>query len=39
MRDGFASMSAADRAALLAYVAYPFADPVLVRRCSTATSP
>jgi CxxC motif-containing protein (DUF1111 family) len=35
MRSAFALMPASDRAALLAYVAYPFADPVMVRRCST----
>jgi CxxC motif-containing protein (DUF1111 family) len=35
MRSAFASMPTSDRAALLAYVAYPFADPVVVRRCST----
>jgi len=35
MHDAFVELSADDRAALLAYVAYPFADPVLVRRCST----
>jgi CxxC motif-containing protein (DUF1111 family) len=35
MRDAFVAMSKDARAALLAYVAYPFADPVLVRRCST----
>jgi predicted heme/steroid binding protein len=35
MRDAFVMMSADARAALVAYVAYPFADPVLVRRCSS----
>jgi CxxC motif-containing protein (DUF1111 family) len=40
MRDAFVAMSSEARAALVAYVAYPFADPVLVRRCSLpATSP
>jgi CxxC motif-containing protein (DUF1111 family) len=33
-RNAFLSMGAPDRAALLAYVAYPFADPVIVRRCA-----
>jgi len=37
MRDAFVAMSAAARTALLAYVAYPFADPVTVRSCVTAT--
>jgi len=34
----FVKMPAADRAALLAYVAYPFADPVPLRHCA-ASSP
>jgi CxxC motif-containing protein (DUF1111 family) len=34
MRTAFLSMNATDRAALLAYVAYPFADPVIVRHCA-----
>jgi CxxC motif-containing protein (DUF1111 family) len=34
MRDAFVAMPAAARAALLAYVAYPFADPVIVHSCS-----
>ena len=33
----FRNMSASDRAALLAFVAYPFADPVPLRRCATST--
>jgi CxxC motif-containing protein (DUF1111 family) len=37
-RNIFVSVSASQRAALLAYVAYPFADPVIVRRCSTPAS-
>jgi CxxC motif-containing protein (DUF1111 family) len=32
--DLFVNMPADDRAALLAYVAYPFADPVPLRRCA-----
>jgi len=32
MRDSFIAMPAAARAALVAYVAYPFADPVFVTR-------
>ena len=39
MRSAFLRMTADQRASLLAYVAYPFADPVLVRRCLTAASP
>jgi CxxC motif-containing protein (DUF1111 family) len=35
--DLFVNMPAADRAALLAYVAYPFADPVPIRHCATST--
>jgi CxxC motif-containing protein (DUF1111 family) len=34
MRDAFATLPAAARAQLLAYVAYPFDDPVPIRRCS-----
>ena len=33
----FRAMSATDRADLLAFVAYPFADPVPIRRCATST--
>jgi CxxC motif-containing protein (DUF1111 family) len=33
----FVKMPAADRAALLAYVAYPFADPVPLRHCAAST--
>jgi CxxC motif-containing protein (DUF1111 family) len=33
MHDAFVALSAEARTALLAYVAYPFADPVLVRHC------
>jgi CxxC motif-containing protein (DUF1111 family) len=33
----FVKMPAADRAALLAYVAYPFADPVPLRHCATSS--
>jgi CxxC motif-containing protein (DUF1111 family) len=33
--DAFVQMSADDRAALVAYVAYPFADPVPLRRCAS----
>ena len=36
-RDLFVSMSADQRAALLAFVAYPFADPLLVRHCTAPT--
>jgi CxxC motif-containing protein (DUF1111 family) len=39
MRDAFVAMSSEARAALVAYVAYPFADPVLVRRCSLPATP
>jgi CxxC motif-containing protein (DUF1111 family) len=39
MRAVFLDMSAEQRAALLAYVAYPFADPILVRRCATPAAP
>jgi CxxC motif-containing protein (DUF1111 family) len=39
MHDAFVDMPAADRAALLAYVAYPFADPVPVRQCPTTSAP
>jgi CxxC motif-containing protein (DUF1111 family) len=35
--DRFVQMPAADRAALLAYVAYPFADPVPLRHCATSS--
>ena len=34
MRNAFVEMTAAERAALEAYVAYPFADPVIVRHCA-----
>jgi CxxC motif-containing protein (DUF1111 family) len=34
MRNAFLSMTTDERAALAAYVAYPFADPVIVRRCA-----
>ena len=37
MHDAFVALSADARAQLLAYVAYPFADPVPVRTCNTAT--
>ena len=37
-RDAFAAIPASARAALLAYVAYPFADPVPLRHCA-ASSP
>ncbi len=36
-RDQFAKMSASNRAALLAFVAYPFADPVPIRHCAVST--
>jgi CxxC motif-containing protein (DUF1111 family) len=35
--DLFVGMPADDRAALVAYVAYPFADPVPLRHCATST--
>ena len=35
MHDAFVALSADQRADLLAYVAYPFADPVPVRSCFT----
>ena len=35
MHDSFVALSADQRAQLLAYVAYPFADPVPVRSCMT----
>jgi len=38
-RDAFVALSAEARANLLAYVAYPFADPVPVRRCVGAVNP
>jgi CxxC motif-containing protein (DUF1111 family) len=38
MHDAFVALSATERAQLLAYVAYPFADPVPLRRCVTGTS-
>ncbi|HEY4106063.1 MAG TPA: di-heme oxidoredictase family protein, partial [Polyangiaceae bacterium] len=36
-RTAFSRLSASERAALLAFVAYPFADPVLVRHCAGPT--
>jgi CxxC motif-containing protein (DUF1111 family) len=39
MRDAFVAMDSASRAAVLAFVAYPFADPVLVSHCTTSASP
>jgi CxxC motif-containing protein (DUF1111 family) len=36
-RDTFVAMPAAARAQLLAYVAYPFADPVPVRHCGASS--
>jgi CxxC motif-containing protein (DUF1111 family) len=39
MHDAFIALSATARAQLLAYVAYPFADPVPVRRCAAASAP
>jgi CxxC motif-containing protein (DUF1111 family) len=36
-RTAFLGLSAADRAALVAFVAYPFADPLLVRHCAPPT--
>ena len=36
-RDSFLKMSADQRAALLAFVAYPFADPLLVQHCTAPT--
>jgi CxxC motif-containing protein (DUF1111 family) len=38
-RDAFAAISADARAALLAYVAYPFADPVPLRQCAVSSAP
>jgi len=38
MRDSFAALSATARAQLLAYVAYPFADPVPLRTCVPAAA-
>jgi CxxC motif-containing protein (DUF1111 family) len=35
MHDAFVALTADQRASLLAYVAYPFADPVPVRSCFT----
>jgi CxxC motif-containing protein (DUF1111 family) len=37
--DLFVNMPASDRAALLAYVAYPFADPVPLRLCAASAAP
>jgi len=37
--DLFVNMPASDRAALLAYVAYPFADPVPLRLCVASSAP
>ena len=39
MRAAFLAMPKASRDALLAYIAYPFADPVIVHGCSNAFSP
>jgi CxxC motif-containing protein (DUF1111 family) len=39
MRDTFAALPADARAQLLAYVAYPFEDPVPLRRCASSTAP
>jgi CxxC motif-containing protein (DUF1111 family) len=36
-RDLFVKMTADQRQALLAFVAYPFADPVPIRHCATST--
>lgn len=36
-RDSFLKMTADQRAALLAFVAYPFADPLLVQHCTAPT--
>jgi CxxC motif-containing protein (DUF1111 family) len=38
MRDAFVQLSATARAQLLAYVSYPFADPVPVRQCLPAAA-
>jgi CxxC motif-containing protein (DUF1111 family) len=37
MRDAFAALSAEARAKLLAYVSYPFDDPVPLRHCAAST--
>jgi CxxC motif-containing protein (DUF1111 family) len=39
MHDAFVGLSPTSRAQLLAYVAYPFADPVPVRNCAAPSSP
>jgi CxxC motif-containing protein (DUF1111 family) len=39
MQEAFVHLSAANRAELVAYVKYPFADPVAVRRCVTSNGP
>jgi CxxC motif-containing protein (DUF1111 family) len=39
MRDAFTRLSPEARAQLLAYVAYPFADPLPLRHCATEASP
>jgi hypothetical protein len=39
VREAFINLPAASRAALVAYVAYPFADPVPLSHCATSGAP